>query len=88
MVDKTSRSEAREEIELFFRRRDFCPEEVRKIKKVAMRFRIRLADHKRRFCKRCLSKLDGLTKVSKAYKSVECQKCGFKNKFRLASSKP
>jgi len=82
MKKEMSRNEAREKIEEFFNQKDFKPEEVKKIKRLAMKHRIRLREERKKFCKRCLAQLRGKTRVAKVYKSVECEKCGFLNKFR------
>jgi len=85
MKIKLSRSEAREKIDSFFEKKSFTPEEVRKIKRLAMKFKIRLGSGlRRKFCKKCLAKLKGKTRVSKFFKTVECENCGTKNRFRLS----
>jgi len=80
---KLSRIGAKEKIDEFFKRKDFTAEEVRKIKRIAMKFRIRLGDYKKKFCKTCLSKLEGKIRVSKFYKTVECRGCGCQNRFSV-----
>lgn len=83
MKGKLSRAEAQEKINIFFSKSDFQPEELRKIKRLAMKFKIKLGDKRKLFCKKCLNKLRGKIRVSKTHKSVECEKCGFGNKFKL-----
>ncbi|MBU0760386.1 MAG: hypothetical protein KJ600_01625 [Nanoarchaeota archaeon] len=82
MKTKLLKHEAREKIEEFFSRKDFKPEEVRKIKRLAMKFKIELKGKKKLFCKKCLSRLKGKTRVGKSHKTVECGECGYKNRFR------
>jgi RNase P subunit RPR2 len=83
MKKEMSRNGARAKIEIFFKRRDFTAEEVRKMKRLAMKFRIRLKEGRKKFCKKCLSKLRGKTRVTRFYKTVVCENCGFLNKFRI-----
>ena len=73
-------------IEEFFRREDFDAKDVKKIKRLAMKFKIRLGEKRKKFCKKCLSKLRGKTRVGRIYKSIECEACGFVNKFRMKKS--
>jgi len=50
-----SRTQAKEKIDSFFEKENFTAEEVKKIKRLAMKFKIRLGDNKKLFCKNCLS---------------------------------
>ena len=83
MKTDISKSEAREKIDAFFAREEFSAEEARKIKRLAMKFKIRLGDYKKLFCKKCLSKLEGRTRFSGEYKTVVCKKCGERNRFKM-----
>jgi RNase P subunit RPR2 len=78
-----SKTEAKEKIDKFFERTSFTSEEMRKIKRLAMKFRIRLKEKRKRFCKKCLSQLKGKLRISKEYKVIECEKCGFRNRFKI-----
>ena len=82
-MKKLSKSGAKEKIDEFFERERFKPEEAKKIKRLGMKFKIKLGDKKKRFCKKCFSDLrDGKVRIDKGYKIVEC-KCGYKNNWRL-----
>jgi len=87
MKTKLSRREALEKIEEFFKRGEYDAKDVKKIKRLAMKFKIRLVDKRKKFCKKCLSKLREKTRVGRVYKSVECEACGFLNKFRMKKGK-
>lgn len=87
MKVKLNRKEAQEKIEEFFKREDFKPEEVKKIKRLAMKFSINLGQKRKKFCKKCLSKLNGKTRVDKIHKSIKCSACGYVNRFKLRSKK-
>jgi RNase P subunit RPR2 len=78
-----SKSEAKELISEFFQREAFSSEEVRKIKRIAMKFNIKIGNYRRLFCKKCLSKLGGKLRVGKIHKTVECGICGHKNRHKL-----
>ncbi|MBU0466858.1 MAG: hypothetical protein KJ718_02320 [Nanoarchaeota archaeon] len=83
MKTRLSKTEAREKIEEFFKREDFTSEEIKKMKRMAMKFNIRLDGKRKLFCKKCLSRLRGKTRVSKTHKTVECGICGERNKFKI-----
>lgn len=81
MKFKISKSEAQKKINEFFKKEIFFSNEVKKIKRLAMKYNIKLGTYRKLFCKKCLSQLKGKTKISKTHKIVECENCGFKNKF-------
>ena len=84
MKTKLSKTEAKEKIDKFFRKSKFTPEEVKKIKRLAMKFNIKLTEQRKSFCKKCLSKLKGKLSITKTHKTVECASCGYKNKIKLS----
>jgi RNase P subunit RPR2 len=49
--------------------------DIKKIKKMAMKFNIRLGDLRKRFCKKCLSPNLKVKGIKKGIKNVECQEC-------------
>jgi len=83
MKTNLNKTEAKEKIDKFFQREKFTSEEMRKIKRLAMKFRIRLKEKRRRFCKKCLSQLKGKIRISNGNKIIECEKCGFRNRFKM-----
>lgn len=83
MKKELSRVEAKLKVKKFFERESFSSEEVHKIRRLAMKHRIRLKDERKKFCKNCLSKLSGKTRVTSFYKRIECRKCGYSNKFKF-----
>lgn len=78
-----SKNEAVKVIDDFFLQRSFNHEGVRKIKRLAMKYKIKLGKHRNLFCKYCLSRLSGNIKVSKTTKSIICSKCGAINKHSI-----
>ena len=83
MKSDLSKTEAKEKIDNFFLGQDFSSGELIKIKRLAMKFNIKLGSYKKMFCKKCLNKLAGKIRISKGFKMIECEKCGFKNKYKL-----
>ena len=83
MKSKLSKTEVQQKIEKFFKRENFSSEEARKIKRLAMNFNIRLKNYRKKFCKKCYAKLKGRTRITKTHKTIECENCGYKNKFKL-----
>lgn len=84
MKKEMSKKEAKEKIDAFFRRENFSEDEVRKVKRLAMQFNMKLSGYRKRFCKKCLAKLNGKIRISRNYKTVECKNCGYKNKFKMS----
>lgn len=84
MKSKITKQEAQEIISKFFERESFTSEEVKKIKRLAMKFKIKLKENRKKFCKKCLSQLKGKTRISKYHKTITCENCCYKNKFKLS----
>lgn len=85
MKKELSKTETKEKIESFMKKDSFTSEEMKKIKRLAMSHRLSLKNYKKFFCKKCLSKLHGKTRISKTHKTIECQECNYKNKIYLIS---
>ena len=64
------------------------PEEIRKIKKLSMRFSLKLGELRKKFCKKCLHPYSGREKIiiKKDMKSVECGNCGNINRWKIKLS--
>jgi RNase P subunit RPR2 len=83
MKSDISKAAAKEKIESFFKKEHFSSKEVRKIKRLAMKYKLKLSTHRKKFCKKCLSQLKGKTRLTKTHKSIECKSCKFINKFKI-----
>ena len=83
MKTKLSKTDAKEKISKFFQKKNFSPDELKKIKRLAMKFNIKLTHYRKLFCKSCLNPLAGKIKVTKTHKTVECKYCKTKNKVRI-----
>ena len=83
-MKKPSKSEASEKIKLYFANENLDSEKTRKIKRLAMRFNLKLGKYRARFCKKCYADLkDGKVRVTRDYKIIDCAKCKFRNKIKL-----
>lgn len=80
-----SKTEAKRKIDDFFLKNDFSADDTKKIRRLAMKYKIKLGSYRKRFCKECLSNLKGKTRISKGYKTVVCADCGYKNRWKLSS---
>ncbi len=83
MKPSLNRTEATEKIDFFFQSKDFTSKDLKKIKRLAMKYHLPLKPYKKLFCKSCLSPLKGKTRISKEYKRVECNVCQYKNKWKI-----
>lgn len=83
MKTKLSKTQAKERIESFFNLDKFTSQDTKKIKRLAMKFNIKLGEKRAHFCKKCLSHLEGKTRISKTHKTVQCKNCGYVNKFKI-----
>ncbi|MEX0920853.1 MAG: hypothetical protein WDZ62_01180 [Candidatus Pacearchaeota archaeon] len=89
MVKKFSKKETLKEIDGFFNNiKNKTPKEVKKIKKLAMSFNIKLKDKKKKFCKKCLEPYSGLEKVrlNKGIKSITCKNCNYISRWKIKTS--
>lgn len=86
MAKGSSKKQALKEIDEFFKNiRWKSPEEIKKIKKLAMSFNLKLGERKRLFCKKCLVPYSGNEKVriKKGIKTIVCENCSYVARFRL-----
>lgn len=83
MKKSITRTEAQNKINEYFKKGFFVPDEMRKIKRLTMKYKISLKDYKKQFCKKCLRQLNGKIRVTKTHKSVTCGSCGYRNKYKI-----
>ena len=84
MKSNLLKQQVQEKITQFFKEESFKSEELKKIKRLAMKYKIKLKDKRKKFCKKCLSQLKGKIRISKTHKTVICEKCSYRNKFKLS----
>ncbi len=80
MKIRLARAEAQKKIREFFEKLDFKAEEIKKIRRLAMKFNIKLGNYRKLFCKKCFSQLKGKTRIKNKSKTIICDKCGFMNR--------
>ena len=71
---KTGKKDVEKVIEEFFREKH-KPEEVKKIKKLSMEYRIRLGELKKKFCKKCFFMNLKTLSIKNKVKRVQCENC-------------
>ena len=81
---KLKKKEAEERIKQFFKDiRKKKPEEVRKIKRLAMHFNIKLGAYRKKFCKYCFSPRLKVESVKNKVKVIVCENCGRKSRWKV-----
>jgi predicted Zn finger-like uncharacterized protein len=88
MKKKLSKTEACEKIKNFFLEiKGKNPEQIKKIKRLAMHHHISLRPWKRLFCKKCssiFSVSNSDVRIKNGLKTIKCKKCGFISGYSLA----
>jgi len=77
-----NKKEAGELIEEFFSKKH-NPEEVRKTKKLAASFQIKLKDKRKKFCKKCFSMNLKVLGIKNKIKRVKCEECGNISRWKI-----
>ncbi|OGJ20947.1 hypothetical protein A3K73_07340 [Candidatus Pacearchaeota archaeon RBG_13_36_9] len=81
---KLNKNEAKERIEDFFKDiKDKSPEAVRKMKKIAMHYNIKLGEKRKKFCKKCYSVNLKVKSVKNKVKTVKCSNCGSLMRWKI-----
>jgi len=76
MKTRTSKKEAEKKIEEFFSNiKNKKPEEIKKIKRLAMHYNIKLREKRKKFCKYCFSPKLKVLGIKKGLKRVICENC-------------
>jgi len=87
MKTKLGKKEAEEKIKAFFQNiRDKTPEQIKKIKRLAMHYNIKLKEKKKKFCKFCYSPKLKVKKIKKGMKIVKCENCGKISRWKIRIS--
>lgn len=84
-MDKPSKTEMKKMTEEFFESIiEKNAEDVKKIKKLAMKSNIPLGEKRKLFCKKCLEPYkDPKIRIKNSTKIVTCQKCGNMSRWKL-----
>ena len=85
MSKKTSKKETKAQIKEFFESIiEKTPEEVKKIKKLAMNQNIKLGDKRKLFCKKCLAPYKNSSVLFKDnFLTITCSNCDYKNRWKV-----
>jgi len=86
MVNKFSKKEVEKKINHFFESiSKKTPKEIKKIKKLAMHYKIRLGNYKRLFCKKCyFPHVNSSIRIKNEFINIECRECNYKSRFRIS----
>jgi len=78
-MKKLSKTDAMGQIEKFFSDvKNKSADEVKKIKKLAMRYNIKLGDNKKLFCRKCFSPYNTPSiRINKGRVSITCENCSY-----------
>jgi RNase P subunit RPR2 len=85
MKSKLSRGEIEQKVKEVFSKNP-APEQIKKVKKLAMSKNIKLGALKKKFCKKCYNLFDSKNseiRIKKGFKTVKCKKCGNISGYRL-----
>ena len=87
-MEKLSKTEAKKQIQEFFSNiKDKTPTEIKKIKKLAMRYNISLGKLRKKFCKKCFSPYrNPKIRIKNKIKSVTCENCDYISRWKINSS--
>jgi len=84
MRTKLSKKEAEKRITEFFRDiKKRKPEEIRKIKRLAMHYNIKLKEKRKLFCQKCYSSKLKIKKIKKGVKTIKCENCGKISRYKI-----
>ena len=82
MKKELNRKETIEKISEFFKEKHER-EEVRKIKRLAMRHQIKLGEKRKLFCKKCFSMNLKVLGIKNKTKRVKCSDCGNEMRWKI-----
>lgn len=75
-MERMNKTIAQEKIKDFFENIETKDKsEIQKIKKLAMHYKIRLKDNRKKFCKSCFSTKFTTRRITKDKKILECSNC-------------
>jgi len=84
VIMESNKSQAREKIEKFFKDPKYrTPEEIRKIKKLAMAYNLKLQDKRKMFCKKCYSTKLITLGIKNKIKRVKCSDCSHVYRWKI-----
>ena len=83
-MKKISKTEAKEIVEQFFKDiQNKNPDEIKKIKKLAITQNIKLKENRKKFCKKCFSSNLKTIGTKNKIKRVRCESCGNIGRWKI-----
>jgi len=85
MKKNLSKTEATKQIQEFFKNIETkTPREIKKIKRLAMSYNIKLKEKRKLFCKKCLNPfINPKIKIKNKIKIVRCENCGNTSRWKI-----
>jgi RNase P subunit RPR2 len=85
MKKQLSKTEAEKQIEEFFSNlNNKTVKDVKKIKRFAMAYNIKLGEKRKLFCKKCFSPHNNSSiSVKEGFVTIMCGKCNYKNRWKI-----
>ena len=84
MKTDLTKKQAEEKVKKFFSDIESkSQEEIRKIKRFASHYKIKLKDKRKQFCQKCYNNRFRILSVKKGFKRVKCEKCGEIYKWKI-----
>lgn len=87
MKTKLSKKETEERIKEFFSHISHkTPEEVKKMKKLAMKHNIKLGDKRKLFCKKCFTpynRSNSSMNIRNGFLTIVCENCSNKSRWKI-----
>ena len=87
-MKKLSKPEAKDHIHNFFQDiKNKSPDEIKKIKKLAMKLNIPLKQLRKKFCKKCFTPYKNpKIRIKRKIKILTCENCGYVSRYKFNSS--
>ena len=85
MKKATSKADAKKQIEEFFENiKDKSPKDVKKIKKLAMSYKIPLKEKRKLFCKKCFTLyITPKIRVKNGLIKINCKECNYTSRWKI-----
>lgn len=89
MKKKIPKTEARKQIDEFFEHvREKTPKEIKKAKRLAMSYNIKLGEKRKLFCKKCFSPfIDPSIRIKNNKLMITCEKCEYVTRLKFDDRK-
>jgi len=84
-MKKLSKNESKKTVGDFFKDiENKSPNEIKQVKKLAMRHNVKLRENRKKFCKKCFFPYkEPSIRVRKGIISITCENCGYKARWKV-----